>query len=172
MIRRLLQPHCGHYKQETYMTRPLTILAALALLGAASPAFAHGGGMGHSTMQMATTTTDHGDHSDRRDRHDDRIDHRMHDDWKKPNKPLSVAQINKAINFILGKWQALAQTYLTDLQSGNKAGANRTLRELTNLSMLGNKVTFSVSTTINGHTIQIGALDNGRVKVDGKFVRS
>jgi len=160
------------------MNRPLTILAALALLGAAGPAFAHGGGgMGHSTTQMATTTIGHDDHGDRHDdrhdgRRDDRIDHHMHGDWNDRTKPLSIAQINKITNFIAGRWQALAQTYFADLQSGNKAGANRTLRELTQLSMLGNKVTFSASTTINGHTIQIGALDNGRVKIDGKLVRS
>src|SRR5262249_7190754 len=148
------------------MTRTIQAIAALAITCLSAPAFAHGGGHGgmdHS-MQMATTTIDHGD---RGDRHDDRIDHRTHEDRNNRSKPLSIAQINKATNFILSKWQALAQTYFADLQSGNKAGANRTLRELTNLSMLGNKVAFSVSTTIDGHTIQIGALDNGGVKVDG-----
>ncbi len=146
------------------MNRTLQIVTVLALVGAVTPAFARGnGGPGHSMPQMSANNRSALTH---RDRDEGKMDRK-----RTPNP----AALNKALTLVIGTWPAVARTYLADLKSGNKAGAAHALRQLRELSMIGNKFNFSVGANIvaiNGHAFALGAMEHGQVSIDGKIVRT
>ena len=145
------------------MTMSLKVLPAFGLFVLASPAFAHGGGMGHGMGQMGHMTPP-GESSDQhmtdktmptdKTTRTDRIDHEA--DGRKKVLGQKIG----------GDVQGLLLQYSRDLKNGNVAGIKSILSQLKSLSELAARNGINETIAVTPLEVTIGKTVGGNITIN------
>jgi len=143
------------------MTRTSQIIAALAIVAIAPPAFAHGGGGNHGMNQSMPSHVNSPSNTS-----NDNNKSMQHDG------KLTVQEQQKILAQIAPRLNTLPAQLAAALQAGNKALAARLLGELKALSRLEAKFHLTTFTGVgNGGQIELGFSVHGGVTLNGQPVR-
>jgi hypothetical protein len=139
------------------MTMSLKVLTAFGLFVLASPAFAHGGGMGHGMGQMGHMTPP-GESSDQhmtdKTMPTDRVDHEA--DGRKKVLGQKIG----------GDVQGLLLQYSRDLKNGNVAGIKSILSQLKGLSELAARNGINETIAVTPLEVTIGKTVGGNITIN------
>lgn len=139
------------------MTMSLKVLTAFGLFVLASPAFAHGGGMGHGMGQMGHMTPP-GESSDQhmtdKTMPTDRVDHEA--DGRKKVLGQKIG----------GDVQGLLLQYSRDLKNGNVAGIKSILSQLKSLSELAARNGINETIAVTPLEVTIGKTVGGNITIN------
>ena len=139
------------------MTMSLKVLPAFGLFVLASPAFAHGGGMGHGMGQMGHMTPP-GESSDQhmtdKTMPTDRVDHEA--DGRKKVLGQKIG----------GDVQGLLLQYSRDLKNGNVAGIKSILSQLKSLSELAARNGINETIAVTPLEVTIGKTVGGNITIN------
>jgi len=133
------------------------VLTAFGLFVLASPAFAHGGGMGHGMGQMGHMTPP-GESSDQhmtdKTMPTDRVDHEA--DGRKKVLGQKIG----------GDVQGLLLQYSRDLKNGNVAGIKSILSQLKSLSELAARNGINETIAVTPLEVTIGKTVGGNITIN------
>lgn len=148
------------------MTMSLKVLTAFGLIVLASPAFAHGGGMGHGMGQTGQTghMTPPGESSDQH----------MIDKTMPTDKTMRTDRVNHQADGrkkllgqkIGGDVQGLLLQYSRDLKNGNVAGIKSILSQLKSLSELAARNGINETIAVVPLEVTIGKTVGGNIIIN------
>ena len=143
------------------MTRTSHIIAALAFIAIAAPAFAHGGGGNHGMNQSMPSHVNSPSNTS-----NDNNKSMQHDG------KLTVQEQQKIFAMVSPRLSTLSLQLTAAMQSGNKALEARIFGELKALSRFEAKFHLTTFTGVgNGGQIELGFSVHGGVTLNGQPVR-